>query len=142
MRVACRVLAVSGPARPRGFNVEDKVLEDIEFHQATVSADANSPLHLIREKEMEITGRVLTAKREAEEIVARARKKAVEITHKAEEESEQLAASHEKDVLSEVEREKEQVFADTESEIEQLRQTIGQRTDAAVEFVVESVTSV
>ena len=64
--------------RDRGCDVDDKVLEELEFHQETVATDANSPLHLIREKEMEISGRVLAAKQEAEEIVARARKQAVE----------------------------------------------------------------
>lgn len=122
--------------------MEDKVLEEIEFHQETVASDANSPLHLIREKEMEITGRVLTAKREAEEIVARARKKAVETTRRAEEESEQLAETHEQGVLSEVEREIELVGENTECEIAALRKTIASRTEDAVTFVVESVTSV
>lgn len=122
--------------------MEDKVLEEIEFHQETVASDANSPLHLIREKEMEITGRVLTAKREAEEIVARARKKAVETTRRAEEESEQLAETHEQGVLSEVEREIELVGENTECEIAALRKTIVSRTEDAVTFVVESVTSV
>jgi len=131
-----------GAGATRGFNVEDKVLEDIEFHQDTVASDANSPLHLIREKEMEITGRVLTAKREAEEIVARARKKAVEVTRRAEEQSEQLASEHEKTVLAEVEREIELVGENTDCEIKALRKTIVERTEDAVTLVVESVTSV
>lgn len=139
-RVLCaRFLRASAT---RGFNVEDKVLEDIEFHQDTVASEENSPLHLIREKEMEITGRVLTAKREAEEIVARARKKAVEVTRRAEEQSEQLASEHEKTVLAEVEREIELVGENADLEIEALRKTIGDRTKDAVTLVVESVTSV
>ena len=59
--------------------MDEKVLEEIKFHQETIATDANSPLHLIREKEIEISGRVLAAKREADEIVADARKKAAEI---------------------------------------------------------------
>ena len=122
--------------------MDEKVLEEIEFHQDTVSSDSNSPLQLIREKEMEITGRVLTAKREAEEILAAARKKAVEVTRTSEEESERLVAQHEKDVLAEVDREIEQIKESAESEIESLGQLVAKRTDKAVEFVIETVTSV
>ncbi len=39
--------------------MDDKVAENIQFHQETVETDQNSPLHLIREKEIEISGRVL-----------------------------------------------------------------------------------
>lgn len=122
--------------------MDEKVLEEIEFHQDTVSSDSNSPLQLIREKEMEITGRVLTAKREAEELVATARKKAVETTHRSEEESERLVAQHEKDVLAEVDREIEQIKENAGSEIESLGELVATRTDKAVEFVIETVTSV
>ena len=56
--------------------MDEKVVEELEFHQQTVAEPTtNSPLHLIREKEMEISGRVLAAKREADEIVADARKR-------------------------------------------------------------------
>ena len=122
--------------------MDEKVLEDIEFHQETVSADTNSPLHLIREKEMEITGRVLTAKREAEDIVTAARKKAVETVRKSDEESDQLASEHAKTVQSEVEREIELVGENTDTEINSLdKQTVG-LIDKAAKFVVETVTSV
>ena len=56
--------------------VDDKVLEEIKFHQDVVEHDSASPLHRIREKEMEISGRVMKAKKEADEIVAEARRKA------------------------------------------------------------------
>ena len=134
--------AFLGDSATRGFTVDEKVLEEIEFHQDTLSSDSNSPLQLIREKEMEITGRVLTAKREAEEIVAAARKKAVETTHRSEEESERLVAQHEKDVLAEVDREIEQIKENAGSEIESLGELVATRTDKAVEFVIETVTSV
>ncbi len=105
--------------------MDEKVLEDIEFHQETASSDDNSPLHLIREKEMEITGRVLTAKREAEDIVAAARKKAVETTRKVEEESEVLAVEQEKKVLVEVQKEIEQVAAEAVSDSRRSREASG-----------------
>jgi vacuolar-type H+-ATPase subunit H len=122
--------------------VDEKVLEEIQFHQDTVGRDANSPLHLIREKEMEISGRVMATRKQAEEIVAQARKKAVEVTQRAEAEGAGMASEREKVVLVEVEREVEQVNAGAEKEIEVLRQLIEERAEKAAAFVVETVTGV
>ncbi len=122
--------------------MEEKVLEEIQFHQDTVSRDANSPLHLIREKEMEISGRVLAAKKEAEEIVATARKKAVEVVQAAEDEGTRLAAEHEKKVLKEVDAEIEAIKAGAVTDGEAIEKLISERSGRAVAFVVEAVTSV
>jgi vacuolar-type H+-ATPase subunit H len=122
--------------------VDEKVLEEFQFHKDTVVADANSPLHLIREKEMEISGRVLAAKKEAEEIVAAARRKAVEIVRKAETEGERLSTEEEQRVEAQVEIDVAKVHEDAEREVEALRDVIGERTGEAVEYVAESVTRV
>lgn len=120
--------------------MEDKVLDELKFHQETIASDAHSPLHLIREKEMEISGRVLAAKKEAEEIVAAARRKSVEIVQKAEAEGERLSAEEEQRVEAQVEIDVAKVHEDAEREVEALRVVIGERTGKAVEYVVESVT--
>ena len=122
--------------------MDDKSIDELEFHQETVTTDANSPLHLIREKEMEISGRVLAAKNEAEEVVTRARRKGVEVTQKAEEEGKALAAEQEKTVLAEVDREVGEIRSGAESEIEELSKMISDRTDRAVAFVVDAVKDV
>ena len=122
--------------------MDEKVLEEFQFHKDTVVADANSPLHLIREKEMEISGRVLAAKKESEETVAAARRKAVEIVQKAETEGEQLSAKEEQRVEAQVEIDVAKVHEDAEREAEALRDVIVERTGKAVEYVVESVTRV
>jgi len=122
--------------------VEDKVLEEIQFHQETLSRDANSPLHLIREKEMEISGRVLAAKREAEETVASARKKAVAVVQKAEEDGNQLAVEHEKKVLADVEKEIESIRVGADAEIEDIDKLVAERMAKAVDFVVDYVKTV
>ena len=122
--------------------MDEKVLEELKFHQETIEADAHSPLHLIREKEMEISGRVLAAKREAEEIVSAARKKAVDVIAKAEEESQALGREREKQVLDEVDREIVQIKADAESEAANLEHLLAERTDPAADFIVETVLSV
>lgn len=130
------------PAKWGNGRLDEKVLEEIRFHQDTLGRDANSPLHLIREKEMEIAGRVLAARKHAEEIVAKARKKAVEVTMRAEGEGLRLAEEHEKAVSAEAEREIEKINASTESEIEELRRMIAERSEEAAEFVVKVVTRV
>jgi len=122
--------------------VDDKVLEELKFHQETLESDAHSPLHLIREKEMEISGRVLAAKREAEEIVSAARKKAVDVVAKAEEQSQTLARKREKQVLEEVDQEIAQIKADGEAEAANLELLLAERTDAAAGYIVDTVLSV
>lgn len=119
--------------------MDDKVLEEYQFHKETVVADVNSPLHLIREKEMEISGRVLAAKKEAEEIVAAARRKAVEIVQQAETEGERLSDEEEKRVEAQVTTDVAKVREEAEREVETLRDAVGERMGKAVEYVVESV---
>ncbi len=122
--------------------MEDKVLDDIKFHQETIEADAHSPLHLIREKEMEISGRVLAAKREAEEIVSAARKKSIDVIAKAEEESQVLAQEREKQVIQEVDQEIAKVKVDAETEAANLEGLLAKRTDSTADFIVDTVLSV
>ncbi|MBE0417063.1 MAG: hypothetical protein IBX63_04815 [Coriobacteriia bacterium] len=120
--------------------MDEKVLEEFQFHKETVVADVNSPLHLIREKEMEISGRVLATKKEAEQIVSEARRKAVEIVQKAEAEGEVLSSEEEKRVTVQVERDVAKIHEDAEHEVEALRETIVERMSNAIDYVVGSVT--
>jgi len=122
--------------------VDEKVLEEIQFHQETLSRDSNSPLHLIREKEMSISGRVLAAKQEAEEIVAAARKDAAGIIVKAEEESKDLAKQREKSVLKELEGETAQISIDADAEIEALKSAVKERIDSAASLVCRRIAEV
>ena len=122
--------------------MDEKVLEEFQFHKDTVVADVNSPLHLIREKEMEISGRILAAKKEAEEIVASARRKAVEIVQKSEAEGEMLSAKEEERAVAEVEREIAQIAEDGEREVAALRESIGERVNGAADHIVGVVTRV
>jgi vacuolar-type H+-ATPase subunit H len=122
--------------------VDDKTLEELEFHQETVASDANSPLHLIREKEMEISGRVLAAKQEAEDIVANARKRAVDTVEKAENEGVKAAKEQETELLAQVEREVAEVEAGTTGDKESLQAAISERAEKAVEHVVGVVKQV
>ena len=122
--------------------VDDKVLEELKFHQETIATDAHSPLHLIREKEMEISGRVLAAKREAEEVVAASRKKAVEVVAKAEEQGRTLSEERGKQVQAEVERDIVKVKADSEEDANNLERLLKERTDVAAKYIVDTVLTV
>ena len=91
--------------------MDDKVaaeVEEIEFHQRHVAnrRALTSPSH--REKEMEISGRVLAAKRQADEIVAEARRDAATMLSAAHDEATQASAGLERgDCQSELERSRE-----------------------------------
>ncbi len=119
--------------------MDEKVLDEIRFHQESVTKDATSPLHLIREKEMEISGRVLAAKKQAEEIVAFARRKAGETVAKAKDQAESDAQEHRRKVEAEVEAEVERLRADAVADIESLEKTIAGRRPDAVAFLVDTV---
>lgn len=122
--------------------MDEKVVEELQFHQETVANEENSPLHLIREKEMEISGRVLAAKREADEIVAEARREAAKLISAAGDEAASKAAKMEKTVQAELEKESAKVRADADKEAEDLKKAISSRVSKAVDFVIDSVTAV
>lgn len=119
--------------------MEENVVQDLAFHNQTVQSDANSPLHLIREKEMEISGRVLSAKREADQIVADARHHAAAMMTAAEGEAAEQAQSRDSEVQAEVETQITSVKADAESEAATLQGTIDTRRRQAVDYVIEAV---
>ncbi|MBE0477328.1 MAG: hypothetical protein IBX62_09550 [Coriobacteriia bacterium] len=124
--------------------MDEKVLEEIQFHQETISRDgaSTSPLHLIREKEMEISGRVLASKREAEELIATARRKTVEMTTKAEDEGAKLAAQRATALTAEAEVEVERIRQEATEEVTRLRESISSREERAVAFLLDLVKSV
>lgn len=131
--------AASRAMMPRGMYVDDKVMENLQFHQETVASDSNSPLHLIREKEIEISGRMLAAKRQADEIVADARKKAAALMGSATDEAGELAKKHEADVQAQLKEEIESVRAQAAADVDALEGQIAQRRSEAVSYVVRSV---
>ncbi|MDO8964689.1 MAG: V-type ATPase subunit subunit G family protein [Coriobacteriia bacterium] len=120
--------------------VDDKVLEEIRFHQDVVEHESGSPLHQIREKEMEISGRVLAAKQQADEIVAEARRRAADIVGKAQSEGDRLARDFEQKSLADAEKEAKVVKEQAVVESAQLEEALVARRDIAAQAVVEAVT--
>lgn len=119
--------------------MDETVAEELEFHQQTVAADANSPLHLIREKELEISGRMLAAKRKADEIVAEARTKAAALVASAQDDAKEQSHATEKLVKAELDQQVVQVGSDTDAAVADLERIVEQKRDKAVTFVVEAV---
>jgi vacuolar-type H+-ATPase subunit H len=122
--------------------MDDQRLEDIEFRQDFIEKDSESPLHLIREKEMEISGRVLKAKREAEDIVAEARRGAADAVARAEEDGEKLAQARDKEIRKEFESKVEDVKTGSAGDLETMQKRIEAARPKAVEAVVGMVTDV
>jgi vacuolar-type H+-ATPase subunit H len=122
--------------------VDDKVIGDIELHKQTIATDSNTPLHQIREKELEISGRVLAAKREADEIVAEARKKAADTVANAEAEGRAVATVSESAILASAEEEAVRVRADAKIEATELSKRIDARRAEAVRLVLDAVTAI
>lgn len=119
--------------------MDEKALEEIQFHTETIVSETNSPLHLIREKEMEISGRVLAAKKQAEVIVAEARRTAVTLAQESEAEGARIASEREREVRDEIEREVIRIAAEAEREIADLEGSAGPRVDAGAELIVRAV---
>jgi vacuolar-type H+-ATPase subunit H len=120
--------------------VEDKVLEEIQIHQRAAKRDSNSPLFMIREKEMEISGRVLAAKQEAERTVAEGRKKAAEIVSKAEAEAEAEAREYEVKRMSDAEADAKKAREEVAAEAAPIEALVSERHNAAVDAVIRMVT--
>jgi vacuolar-type H+-ATPase subunit H len=126
----------------RGTAVDDKVVEEIRLHQETIATDANTPLHLIREKELEISGQVLAAKRRADEIVTEARKKAAELVSSAEAEGGAGAADRDAAIRAKADEDAAKLRADAQVEADRIKAQVDARREDAVRLVLDAVTAV
>jgi vacuolar-type H+-ATPase subunit H len=124
-------------------STEQESLEHIKFYQDVIKKELpNSPLYLIREKELEISGRVLAVKKKAEQVVSDARKKAAETLAGGESEGERAAREVEQAMIAEAEQEADKILANVGSEVAQVEAKAQKRRAKAVEMVVAAVTKV
>jgi vacuolar-type H+-ATPase subunit H len=140
------------PARAGGREVdavadektpEQESLEHIRLYQEAMKKEVpDSPLFLIREKELEISGHVLSAKKKAERIVADARKKASETLSQAESEGERAAREVEKRMIAEAEKEAAGIMGNVDSEVAEVKARADSHRAKAVKVVVEAVSRV
>lgn len=120
----------------------ENVVDEINLHKETIANDSNSPLHLIREKELEISGRMLSAKRQADEIVAEARKKAAEVVAAAEAEGGAGAKLSAGSIIAEADTAASKLRSEAETDAASISDRVETRREAAVQIVVRAVTTV
>jgi vacuolar-type H+-ATPase subunit H len=120
--------------------VEEKLLEELQNQQSAVKRDANSPLFMIREKEMEISGRVLAAKQEAERLIADARRKAAEMVNRADAEAGATSAEHQTKLLAEADAQVARLHDGLKEEAAPIEEGIRKRRGQAQSAVVDMVT--
>jgi vacuolar-type H+-ATPase subunit H len=122
--------------------LDEKAMQELQMHKETIATDSNTPLHLIREKEIEISGSVLAAKRQADEIVTVARKKAAEVVSKAEAEGGAGAAVTEEAILTRASEDSARLEADSKVEAAELVAQIDLHRAEAVKLVLDAVTTI
>ena len=122
--------------------MDEKIVEEIRMHKETIATDSNTPLHLIREKELEISGKVLAAKRQADEIVSDARKKAAEVVASAEAEGGAGAADSEAAITARAQEDASRLVAEAKDEAEGLSSQINTHRGDAVRLVLDAVTTI
>jgi vacuolar-type H+-ATPase subunit H len=122
---------------------EQESLEHIRLYQEAMKKESpDSPLFLIREKELEISGHVLAAKKKSEQIVADARKKASETMSEAETQGERAAREVEKKMIGEAEKEAAKILANVDDEVAEVEKQSSSHRAKAVKVVVDAVTRV
>lgn len=126
--------------RARGEGRMDEALRTVKVAHGR-KGDRSSPLHLIREKEMEIAGRVLAAKKEAEDVISDARKKAASIVSEASDEGQKLVEKRERKLLGETDRRIEELQAEAERDKQALLATIAEKHTEAVRSLMDLIRS-
>jgi vacuolar-type H+-ATPase subunit H len=121
---------------------EDKRLDSIREAGDLIVTDSTTPLHLIREKELELSGRVLHAREKATEIVTAARKQAAEIISEAERASEVEAKAYEEQRMKQADEEAEAIRGELSAQVASMQEHVATSRDAAVDAVVERVTRI
>lgn len=141
-----------GPAMgclPLGMMASTREGDPMEEQLAATAADEAaepvvatvSPLVRIREKEVEISGRILAARSEAEQIMGDARRAAADIIHQAETEAEELSKGVVQDSLARGDVEANRIREEAEAKVASLETRLAERRDAAVDLIVSTVTS-
>ncbi len=100
---------------------------------------AQTPVELIRQRETVLSGRVLAAKREADELIIDARRQAVAIIETTTEESAETARERARVLADEAEVDVAEMRSAAEAEAKALSDSITSRIPTAVDYIVQSV---
>lgn len=121
-----------------GAQVDETRLKGLKLHQEVLKGDA-SPLHLIREKELEISGRVLEARKKATETITEARRKAAETVDRADETALKEAEEFRTTELKRTKKEAEEIKASAGGDAKKITEQGKKNFDKAIVFIKEAV---
>lgn len=107
----------------------------LKIHKESIEKD--TPLSVIREKELEINAKVLETRKKADELVAKAREKAAAIKEKAAEEGPKEAQLFYEKELLKIKEEAEKIRASAASEVKAVKEAGMVRFNEAVEQIVK-----
>lgn len=120
--------------------MDEKVLGEIKLHQDVVAKDANSPLYQIREKELEISGRVLAARNQADRLITEARDRSAALLKAEQERAATLAQERVAEVAADADRSLAEITEQSARDVVALQQQLQTRQREAVRYVVDLVT--
>ncbi len=124
--------------------MDEKVIEQLKATRAKVDKDesghTSSLLAQIRQKELEISGKVLEAKKQAESIVADARKKAAVIVQQADEQGLTEAQKYYENQMSESREQAKEIEVATAAKVSDIEKQADDKLDEAVTYIVNMVT--
>jgi len=98
-----------------------------------------SPLLRLRDKELELQGKLLEARKEAEILVAEARKNAVEVRRQAIEKAVSEAEKHYQEEIEKTKKEAEKIRGSIKEEIKQIEKIGETNLDKAIELIMKLV---
>lgn len=98
-----------------------------------------SPLVRLRNKELELQGKLLEVRKGAEIIVAEARKKVVEVKRQAIEKAVSEAGKYYQEEIEKTKKEAEKIRDSVEEEIEQIEKVGEANLKETVEFIIKIV---
>lgn len=121
--------------------MDERIMEELRLHgEAMAGEGPQSPLLQIREKELEIRGRVMEAQKKAEKVVADSRARAAKMVEEAARDAERAASeAHEAGVAAlddEVAKLATSQEAETKAMVASARKRVKDAVDAVMEVVV------
>ncbi len=124
--------------------MDEKVIEQIKATRAKAekeeSGHTSSLLVQIRQKELEISGKVLEAKKQAESVLADARKKAAIVVQKADEEGLKEAHKYYESQMSEAKEQAKEIEVSTAAKVSEIEKLADDRLQEAVTYIVNMIT--
>jgi len=120
--------------------MDDRIMQELRLHgEAMATEGGQSPLVQIREKELEIRGRVMEAQKQSEQIVAEARARAAKLIEEAEREAEREASAAFEAGVAEIDADVQDMSDQQDAQTNEMIGAARARMGAAADRVLASV---